>query len=675
MTDTDNNRTDYLSTLNPEQLAAATATDRHVLVLAGAGTGKTRTIIARAHHLIHSGVQPRRILILSFTRKAAREIVERIKLSFPSHQAEGLVGQTFHSWCLSLIKSYPDIFSCSGHTILDEDDRESCFKLLCGKNFKTKDGKSVSAAAITEVYSFALNAQCSLSEAMRQKLYDNAPPTQQDVMAAIEANRPVFAEIIKKYFEYKNERHYLDYDDLLDVVAKCVTANVAARNFIAGHYDHILIDEMQDTNPLQYKLISAFQEKCHLFCVGDDAQSIYGFRGADFKTIHNFTSLVPQSKIYPLTINYRSTQEILDVANWLLDQSPLHYDKHLQAVRGHGEKPAIVHWDDEWEEAEDITTKILDRVNEGNSAWAEHMVLSRSVWGLRKVEVACIDKKIPYIVFGGTGLMQSRHVRDLASPLRIISNFHDELAWMRYLRLWKGIGNVTASKIIGETILQPSLNDCLQKLSSLNLQKEIAATLVSISCMQLMPATAIETALKMMETRLEEIYKEEWQWRSRDFDVLKEVAANSRSVGEFVAEYVLDPKLEITVKDAGKEEDHVILSTIHSAKGLEATHCYLVNVSAFAYPTSRAILNGEDAVEEERRCLYVALTRAKDSLTIYRNVGSIHVSDDESRYFLQNFPAGLAENVVPGDYEDFSQSVGFTGEAFDDLLGSSFNFD
>ena len=668
---------DFLSTLNAQQLAAATATERHVLVLAGAGSGKTRTIIARAHHLIDSGVSPHRILLLSFTRKSAREIAERVKLSFSSRQSEGLVGQTFHSWCLGLIKSYPKIFSCSNHTVLDEEDRESCFKLLCGKNFKTKEGRGVSAKAVAEVYSYAMNAQCSLSDAMRVKLYDNAPADDKEVKMAIENNRESFATIIKKYFEYKNERHYLDYDDILDVVAKCLSGNAEAREFISKRYDHILVDEMQDTNPLQYRLLNAFQKRCHLFCVGDDAQSIYGFRGADFKTIHEFTDKVPGSVVYPLTMNYRSTQEILDLSNWLLACSPLNYDKKLISVRGHGSKPEVFHWEDEWQEAEEVTYRILKAVNEEGSLWADNMVLSRSVWGLRKIEVACLEKEIPYVVYGGTGLMQSRHVRDVASSLRIISNYRDELAWMRYLKLWKGIGDVTASKIIGNVIMAGSLSDSLQKLSDMNLQKEIAATLVSISSMQLSPASAIETALQTMDARLQELYKEEWDWRRRDFEVLKEVAAGSASVGEFVAEYVLDPKLEITLKEPGKDDDKVVLTTIHSAKGLEATNCHIVNASAFSYPTSRAVLNGEEAIEEERRCLYVAMTRAKDTLTIYRSVESIHESHyDNEYYFLSDIPAQLVKSVVPAGYDSHGDidDADFDGDAYDDLLGTSFNF-
>lgn len=670
-----NSQHDIQSTLNDEQRQAVEFSGKHLLVLAGAGTGKTRTIIARAAHLIDQGVRPNRILILSFTRKSAREIVERIKSCLSASRAEGLIGQTFHSWCMSLIKSNPTIFPFGDHTLLDEDDQESCFKLLCGKKLRTSSGKTVSPANLVDVYSYAINAQCNLSEALRVKLFDNASASLPEVAAGIEDCRPTFAEIIKKYIGYKNERSYIDYDDLLSIVAKGLSANREACDFISRRYDHILVDEMQDTNPLQYKLLKAFASNCHLFCVGDDAQSIYGFRGADFKSIHSFQSVIPDSRVCKLTLNYRSTQPILDLSNWLLSESPLNYDKQLRAARGDGTKPQIIHWDNEWQEANDITDKILDAVTARGLSYADHMVLSRSVWGLRKIEACCIDKKIPYTVYGGTGLMQSKHVRDVASPMRIVANFHDELAWMRYLRLWRGIGEITASRVIAKVIGEPNLDECLEKLSGLDLQKEISATLVSISHMQTMPSSAIATALNNMESRLEEIYKDEWEWRKRDFDVLQDVALDTGSISEFVSQYVLDPKLETTLKDASASEDHVVLTTIHSAKGLESTVCYIANVSTFSFPTNRAILNGEDAIEEERRCLYVAMTRAKDELYLYRDIHSIHIdSNSAEHYFLNNLPEGLADTVVPTGSEQFLQPSLYGGDPIAKDLLDDFDF-
>ncbi len=667
---------DLQDNLNAEQRLAAQFTGKHLMVLAGAGTGKTRTIIARASFLLSSGVSPSRILILSFTRKSAREIVERIKADLSGKSTEGLKGQTFHSWCMELIQQNRNIFSQSDFTLIDEDDRESCFKLICGKNLKDKENHTVKVKNVVDIYSYCINTSVSLSTAMRIILFDNADMSDKVVTESIEKNKPIYADLIRKYIVYKNKRRYLDYDDLLLIVARILKANAGARDFVSKKYDHILVDEMQDTNPLQYQLLSSFYENCHLFCVGDDAQSIYGFRGADFKSMHHFTEIVPDSTQQKLTLNYRSTQEILDLSNWLLKQSSLSYEKDLVAFRGKGLIPLLVHWENEWEEANDVTDRIIESVMKRNELYIDNMVLSRSVWGLKKTEACCIKKKIPYTIFGGSGLMQSRHIRDLAAPLRIIANFHDELAWMRFLMLWPGIGEVTASKIIGYVIDKANLEECIYTLMGLNIPKEISETLLAISDLQYNVSEAIAEALRVMEKRLAEIYKDNnWESRKNDFELLQEVALDTASIAEFVSEYVLDPKLETTRKGGGKDEDHVILSTIHSAKGLEAKNCYVLNVSTFSFPSKKAILNGEESIEEERRCLYVALTRAKDRLCVYRDIHSVHADSkiQSESYFLNSLDEKLVQKVVLPHAQYFEDTF-YGGEKIDIDIYDDFDF-
>lgn len=628
-----------MDSLNEQQKYAATFNGKHLLVLAGAGTGKTRTIIARAKHLIQSGVNPKRILILSFTRKSAAEIVERISTELPSTKSEGLIGSTFHSWCMAIIQNNPDIFPQASYTLLDREDQESCFRLLCGRKWghKNKNDEKVAPKSIVDIYSYMANAQCSLSDAIRMKMYNNAPAT-----LNVDDDNEVLKGLIVMYLDYKRSRKYIDYDDILLIVSKYLKRNEELRKHIAGLYDHILVDEMQDTNPLQYELLSSFYEDCHLFCVGDDAQSIYAFRGADFNTIHKFSEIVAGAEVCKLTINYRSTQEILDLANWVIGNSPLNYDKKLIANRGNGEKPQILHWRDEWEEAENIALNLLDEFKIHGKKWGDNLILSRSSWGMRKVEGSLIKYKIPYRIFGGSSLMQSRHIRDVVAPMRIVSNYLDEIAWSRYLQLWEGIGPVASAKIIGKVINEKNLDDCLFSLMEMNLQKEIADTLVQISNLQFDPANAITKALGVMFGRLKQIYKDEWEWRKDDFPILSEVAKKTGSISEFVSEYILDPQLNLYAKEGGKVDDYVILSTIHSAKGLEADNVFIVNASSKSYPTPKAVLNGEDAIEEERRCLYVALTRAKNKLRIFRDMQSIHIANsDEQFYFLNEIPLEL----------------------------------
>lgn len=666
-----------MDNLNEQQLEAARFDGKHLLVLAGAGTGKTRTIIARARHLLSTGTSPRRVLILSFTRKAAAEIVGRIAAEMPGTQLEGLNGSTFHAWCMSIIKSHPNIFPQASWTLLDEEDQESCFRLLCGKKWAYRNARDEKVApdAILAVYSYMANAQCSLSDAIRMKIYDNAPST-----LNVEKDAETLRGVITMYLEYKRNRRYIDYDDILMIVSKYLKRNADLRRHIAGLYDHILIDEMQDTNPLQYELLSSFYEDCHLFCVGDDAQSIYGFRGADFQTIHNFPNLVNGAEVCRLTVNYRSTQEILDLSNWLIAQSPLDYNKQLTADRGHGTKPFFIHWAEEWEEANNIASTIIDAYKGRGKKWGENLVLSRSAWGLRRVEGALVKMKVPYRIFGGSSLMASRHIRDIVAPMRIVSNYLDELAWSRYLQLWNNLGPVKAAQIIGEVMEAKSFDDSLatlmESVTRRGLEPEIYEALDAISVHRSEPAQAIRDALGIMTPRLRQVYRNDgWEWRKDDFPILEEVARKAAGIGEFIAEYILDPKLETTQKEEGKVDDCVTLSTIHSAKGLEASIVYLVNASARSYPTPRALLNGEAAVEEERRCLYVALTRARDELRVYRDVHSIHVAGDtDSDYFFHSLPRELYESrIIASNY--FHSDSFDTGSPIEEDIYSDFDLD
>lgn len=611
-----------------------------MLVLAGAGTGKTRTIIARAKYLIEQGVNPHRILILSFTRKSAEEIVERISTELPNLRPKELIGSTFHSWCMAILQNYADVFPQASYTLLDREDQEYCFRLVCGRGwkYKNKDDKKVSYKTIVDVYSYMINAKCSLSAAIRMKMYNNASEK-----TNVNEDNEVLRGIISMYLDYKNNHKYIDYDDLLLVVSKYLKSNTELRNHIAGMYDHILIDEMQDTNPLQYELLSSFYDKCHLFCVGDDAQSIYAFRGADFHTIHKFAEIVTGAEVCKLTLNYRSTQEILDLANWVIGNSPLNYDKQLSAHRGHGIKPKLLNWRSEWEEAESIVTTIIDHFKVNGRPWGDNLILARSGWGMRKVEGFLIKYKIPYQVFGGSTLMQSRHIRDVVASMRIVNNYLDEIAWTRYLQLWEGIGPITSANIIEKITHEKNLDNCLLALMECNLKDEISNTLIRISNLQSNPVKAINEALSIMDGRLEQIYKEEWKWRKTDFPILCEVAKKTGSISEFISEYILNPQLGVNAKYGEQAEDKVTLSTIHSAKGLEARNVYLINVSSYSYPSSRAVMNGEDDIEEERRCLYVALTRAKDNLMIYRDIQCTTSDNDEQYYFLKGITSNLCE--------------------------------
>lgn len=639
---------DIWSELNEQQSAAATYEGRNLLVLAGAGTGKTRTIIARAKYLLDKGVAPSRILILSFTRKSAKEIVTRLQAS-TQRDARALKGQTFHSWCMEMIEQNPSVFNFGKFTVIDEEDRESAFKLVCGRHFKKSN--FINPSELAEVYSYVINARCNLSTAIGCRIFNGN--FDENIRERILAKLPVYQEVIKRYMAYKAERHYLDYDDILQKVAVGLKKNPEAAHFMSDSYDHILIDEMQDTNPLQYLLLESFWNRCNLFCVGDDAQSIYGFRGADFNSIHHFKEVVPDAEIKQLTINYRSTQEILDISNWLLDQSPLDYNKHLSAYRGKGVMPEVCHFRHEWDQARDIVMRIKNSRGEEGVPYRENMVLSRSNWGLKAVEACMVEAQIPYVVYGGTTIMASAHVRDIVSALRIVANPRDELAWERYLLLFPGIGEITAARVIDAIVGKDSLEECSKAISDgFKLDSKVVETLREIDKLQSAVNKAIDAALAGLSKILATKYKTDWSRRRKDIALLAKIGETSESLVAFISDYILDPSLGTAVKNESDPEDCVTLTTIHSAKGLEARNCYLVNVSVNSYPSAKAIANGTDAVEEDRRCLYVAMTRAKDRLVIYRtqlaaqtvkpgnSVEGFNLDCGE-QYFLNNLPSTL----------------------------------
>ena len=382
---------------------------------------------------------------------------------------------------------------------------------------------------IRDLYSLARNTLKSLD------------PTLQEHAAELYEHKKAIAEVMLGYEAKKRERRYLDYDDILDVVAQRIEDSTEARGWVASLYDHLLIDEMQDTNPLQWKLIEPLREHVTLYCVGDDAQSIYGFRGADFRNVHQFSDRVQGAVTLRLEDNYRSTQEILDIPNWLLEKSPLKYDKHLKAVRGKGRKPCLHTFSNEWEEANWVTGDIRSRHGQG-AEWRNHMILVRSSYAARALQASLLAKNIPYIFIGGVRLLESAHVRDLLSVLRLVANPKDEIGWMRYLTLWNGIGDVTASHLIEQVLSKQDLDDCLKVISKEpKVPKRAIKTVALVRDFQNDVGKAVSKAFEAMEELLADKYKtQEWEKRRGDFALIEKLAKRHSAILEFIEEYVLN---------------------------------------------------------------------------------------------------------------------------------------
>jgi len=656
-----------LEEYNKEQLEAINFNGKHLLLLAGAGTGKTKTIVGRAAYLIEKGVPAEKIQILTFTKRSASEIVERVKANIADRDANALNGSTFHSWCNQLITNFPNLFGASNFTVIDADDQLSLMKMACGNENQGYGKMRIKPQKILDLFSFARNTRINLTETLRRQMFNGK--TDSDTSEEIEEIRPELELVIREYQKLKVQQKYLDYDDLLIVVGNRLNKDEEARKILSKAFEYILVDEMQDTNPLQWFLLAPFENICKLFCVGDDAQSIYSFRGADFKNVHSFKDRVSDSEIKKLDKNYRSTQEILDISNWLLEKSPILYNKKLHAHRGPGKKPVIVNVANQFEEANYIAQKILKDFQEGGKGFSDFLILSRSQYYTKPLQAVFLQKKIPYETYGGRKFLEAAHIKDVIAVLRVINNPLDQIAWMRYLTFVHGIGAVRASNYLREILsTETSIlsGEVLKSIIPGAEGEKIKTYYDAVSNNKHNVKMAVSKLYEAMELDLALKYPKDWQEKRKgDFPVLEMLAEHYSSLGEFITEGILDNSsslggnhmLEGSKIKTTEHKEHVIISTVHSAKGLEADICFVLNVSPKSYPSSYS-LGSTDEIEEERRVLYVALTRAKNELIITRTTNSLNAyhsdttadfDDPEvnSAYFLEDLPEHLVTQESP----------------------------
>ncbi len=629
-----------LSHLNDAQRAAVLTGASHNLILAGAGTGKTTTIVARIRHLIKQGTPPDRILAITFTRRAAAEIRSRVQGDLAGASSR-VAAMTFHGWAMREVRGAPDVFGYEGWSVLDAEDQLQVMRGVLGRG---KRVEGLKAAQIVDVLSFAHNTRRTLAAAIAVKFPD------------MDVDAKAIGAAVRAYEQRKQERRYLTYDDILRVFAKRLE-DPAVAAWVGSHYDEILVDEMQDTNPLQWLILDPLVPHTRLYCVGDDAQSIYGFRGADFASIHSFASRVPGAAVLKLEDNYRSTQEILDLSNWLLSASPLGYDKKLRAVRGRGAKPELHSFETPADEAGWIAAEML-RARADELPWATHLVLVRSNYSGRAIEARLVENDIPYVFFGGVKLLESAHVRDVLAALRVVANPDDEVAWMRLLTLVPRVGDVTAARSFDAFLSAraggASARDS-RAVALAGMPAWLAAGLDAIEDAAARVDDAVGRAAAMLQPVLAHKYRNDnWEARARDLVHVERLAATRRSILEFIEEYILSPVFTSEMEPES-QQDHVIVSTVHSAKGLERDWAFVAGVSAGSYPSARA-LGDVDEIEEERRVLYVALTRARDRLMVTRTVshtpvrawvgaGGAAAGFVEDAYFLGTLPERLVTEV------------------------------
>ncbi len=636
---------------NEEQRQAIRSDAKNVLVLAGAGTGKTRTIIGRALHLLEQQCEPDRMAVVTFTRRAASEIRTRLTQVAGANAKPILMG-TFHHLCLRIMSARRQWFGLRDATILDRDDQSGLIQLIRAE-FKEQKASLPTPATLLNYYSYSRNTNQSPEQYLKKHT-----ELDDDII-------PIVLDIFLKYRDRKESNGYLDYDDILHRFAKVLHDDARVRKSVCSRFNHMLVDEMQDTNPLQWLILESFAEYSQLFCVGDDAQSIYAFRGADFANVHSFVDRLPDAAVCRLQHNYRSTQPILDLANWLLDESPLDYDKHLIAERGTGPLPQLVDFNADHDESHWIVDQIKQRKMEG-AEWSENMILCRTAYAARPIEAELIAQRVPYRFVGGMSLLQMAHVKDLLSLVRVATNHRDELAWLRYLTLWPKIGDITATRTLQQIIVQDQESSALETLRTrMAARPDLIAGLQNVQELRNAPKEAIKAARKTIEPIISAKYAQ-WDSRKRDLDLLERLAEGHRQLSSFLETYTLDP---VSATEASPEQDEsdegcVTLITVHSAKGTECEVCYVPAVVPGNYPHMRS-LGDADAVEEERRVLYVAFTRAKDELIISRHLSSRRGRaswnySQGTEYLLQFLP----EQLVDSQHKFFQASGGLN----DDLI-------
>jgi DNA helicase II / ATP-dependent DNA helicase PcrA len=626
---------DYRGALNAQQLAAVTAGEGPSLVIAGAGSGKTRTLVYRVAYLIDSGVDPSNILLLTFTRKSAQEMLQRVG-ELIGARSQRVCGGTFHSVANLLLRRYGRSIGVEpGFTILDRGDAEDLIALVRSQlGLNEKDKRFPRKGTIMEMISKSANTLRSLDEIILDEFGHFADHAED------------LGRLQKAYQAAKRQKQLLDYDDLLVMLRQLLLLDESARTTISRQYRYILVDEYQDTNRLQAEVIRQLATlHNNVMVVGDDSQSIYGFRGATFKNIMEFPALFPGATMYKLEENYRSTQPILNLANCIIDEAVEKYTKRLFTRKIDGPLPSLVEAAGEHTQSRFIAQKILELREEGIPL-SEMAVLFRSSFHSFDLEIELSRKGLPFIKRGGVKFIETAHVKDLLAHVRVIANPLDTVSWHRVLMLVEGVGPKKAQDLLAALVKSDKPFQALREVtgrSSAGL-KNLANTLESLAGAEdRRPEQLISHAYEYYLPILKEQY-DDYPKRIRDLDHLQTIAEGYPAVDEFLADLALEPpdSSAVGVDAPDRDDERLVLSTIHSAKGLEWQCVFVIWVVDGRFPSVYSFVADEE-LEEERRLFYVAVTRAKRNLFL---TYPINVFDKGSGMLLSK-PSRFLDPVTP----------------------------
>ena len=641
---------DYAADLDRQQRAAATAGGGATLVVAGAGTGKTRTLVYRVAYLVETGVPPEGIVLLTFTRRAASEMLTRAAALLDG-RCERVRGGTFHAFCLEILRVHADrIGFPKRFGVLDQADAADVIDLARTRlGLDALPKRFPKKRTLLAMFSSATNRGLGLDEVVAEGY-----PQYAEHLDMLERLRTAYATA-------KRETGVMDYDDLLALTLQLLRRHADVRQQVAGRCRHVLVDEYQDVNLLQADLVEAFQSvHRNVMMVGDDAQSIYRFRGADVGHILDVPVRYPGAQILKLEHNYRSTQPILDLANHVIAEASETYDKRLFTHREGGDLPALVAAPDDDFEARFVAQVVLDK-REAGTALNRMAVLFRSGWCSYALEAELTRRKIPFVKFGGLKLAEAAHVKDVVAHLRVAENPADAVAWNRALRLVEGVGPATARQLLdwigvaasgggagaAVQMLRQSVEDLVPSSEVGGRIGRLVEALTPLRDEALPPEAQVEVLLDYYRPVFERVYADDFPQREADLDAVVALAARHRSRTALLESLALDPIdwSQEPAEGAQKDEPPLVLTTIHSAKGLEFEAVFLIHALDGVLPSAYALKSTEEE-DEERRLLYVALTRAETEL--YASYPLVQYRSGTGQYLTEpsRFLSGLPESLI-----------------------------
>ena len=633
----------YAEELNAAQLEAVEQIEGPILVIAGAGTGKTRTLIYRVARMIESGIKAENILLLTFTRKSSGEMLRRASMLVGS-RAEQVEGGTFHSFAHLTLRRHANLLGYDTRfSILDQGDSEDVINYLRGQmGLDARSRRFPRKQTLCAIISASVNRITPIAEVVEQEY----PHFHRDT--------PEIEQVARLYRDYKARHHLMDYDDLLVNTALLLDRHQEIRTRLTEKHRYIMVDEYQDTNRLQHELVRLIGHgHRNVMAVGDDSQSIYSFRGANFRNIMEFPDTFEGTKLITLEENYRSTQPILDYCNEILRRAAEKYDKTLYTRKEGGQAPMIVATATDQLQSEFIVQMILELREQGREL-SDIAVLFRSSFLSFDLEIELNKANIPYIKMGGFKFVETAHIKDLVAYLRVVFNTRDVVSWNRILLLLEGVGPRTSQAIIDRIATD-----------QLHLDEESAASapgndrvgtlfrfLMSIADDTMTVSDRVERLIEYYRPIMKAKY-DDYTKREKDIEVFAEIAGRYRSLQSFLSDMALEPPSESVVGlEPGEEDEKLVLSTIHSAKGLEWDTVFILTALDGRFPSFRAAEDFDD-MEEERRLMYVASTRAKNKLIIsypldlYDREAGMTLTKPSR--FIADIPDGIVDRYVVED--------------------------